>query len=171
MTELTSPKGISNIIIGVVFFTLFLSVFFFTYAAKVENKIVKDQITFLVDDFTSGVSNFGYDKEKANILLESLEAPNLEEEDKMVEESNKKLLEMAKKVLIIFTIGAAIVVYYLSNKYKFDLKELIKENAILLLAVAVVEYIFITHIGGSFRSLDPNSVKLNIIKNIRNISK
>jgi uncharacterized membrane protein YraQ (UPF0718 family) len=159
-----SPRDIANIILHVTLISAFIGIFFFTYASKVEEQIVKDQVNYIVKDFIGDSKNLlGPESEAIKQMLNNIQAPDLEEEDKMVKEQNSKLFSHAMKILVVGVLIGCCTVYWMSTKYDFDLMELIKVNLILLAFVALTEYVFLTYFGASFRSGDPNVVKKIIL--------
>ncbi len=48
-----------TIISNVLFISLFIGLFFFTYAAYIEQKVVKDQMNFLSDEISDSVNILG----------------------------------------------------------------------------------------------------------------
>ena len=47
-----TSEEIASIMMSVLFVGTFLGVFFFTYASKVENQVVIDQVNYIVSDLT-----------------------------------------------------------------------------------------------------------------------
>lgn len=166
-----NSKTIITILLNVAVISTFIGIFFFTYAAKVEGEIVDEQVDFLVKDFTSSFVPF-MPKTAITVLRDKIKngkLPDMSGVDKEVEESNKKLKKKAFMILgIFFTVCVAIslLIWYF-NRYTIstgDMKLIVKETFIILLFVAVTEFIFIKYIAKNYLSAEPNLIKLNIIK-------
>jgi uncharacterized Fe-S cluster-containing MiaB family protein len=48
------------------------------------------------------------------------------------------------------------------------LNEIVSENFIILIAIAVTEFIFLTYFAARFVSINPNTLKLTILESLRN---
>jgi uncharacterized protein YacL len=169
-----SVNFILNILIGVTIFGIFLTIFYFTYAAKIEEEIVNLQMKNLVDDFTYNLDILQKeDQQKITDYLNKLELPNTDELDKEVEESNKKIIRNAMIFLGVFS-GIMIlgsILLYVLNKDKISIKYLILNNVILLIFVAVTEIFFLNLVAKKYNSLDPNVIKLKIIEKLQDLGK
>ena len=155
-------QGIVDTIINVVFVATFISIFFFTYGAYIEKKIAREQVELAVDDLTYNIKYFAGNQIAP--LVNSLSPPNMEEEDKKVAESNSKLIWNVAKLLTLFFVGGMGIAYGVSRYYNTDFVVSIKRNVIILIFIAITEYIFLTFIGAKYRSLDPNVVKKTILQ-------
>jgi hypothetical protein len=163
-----SIEGVSNIIVGLVLFSIFLAVFYFTYASKIEKEILDIQVKNLIDDLTYDMSAFPNDiNEKLRTIVKNISVSDLSKEDKEIDDGNQELINRA---LINFGIFAAISVTILTIFfiiYNIDLKDIVITNLILLAFIAITEVLFLNLIAKSYRSLDPNVIKLNIINKLQ----
>ena len=165
--SLFSPQGISNILIGLVLFTVFVSVFYFTYAAAVEGQVVTKQVNILVDSLVGDIGSFG-------VTIPPLVAPDMSAEDLQVKQNNDALLAQATTTVGIFVGVVALVVvglwafqkYYIGGE--FDVLSIGLSNLVLIVFVGLTEYFYLTFISGNYQSMNPNAVKANILKNIVN---
>jgi hypothetical protein len=161
-------EKIANIILHVILISALISIFFFTYAAKVEEQIVKDQVEHIIIDLVDPVNMLAPEYQLgAKMAVQALVAPNMDELDKKVAENNKKLL---KKVVMLISVVVAVgvfIVYTMSKKYNFDFKELMKHNAIILVFVLITEVAFITFIAKNHRIGDPNFVKKTVLVELK----
>jgi hypothetical protein len=164
------PKDITSIIINVLFVASFLSIFFFTYAVKIEEEIVIDQVDYLVKDFTSGLKLLP-DETLIPIRnrIKSFEKPNMDVLDKKVEDSNKAIFKQAIMIVSITLAVGLIGAFIASRKWNFSMFDLIKENLIILLFVGLTEFIFLNVFGKNFISADPNSVKLALLNKLTSL--
>lgn len=162
---LISIEGFVHIFTGVMLFTIFLSIFYFTYASKVEGDIVTEQINITVDSFTQNINDFNI-----SIPLDTINKnkPNMEEENKKINESNHELILDATKYIGISIAILISIFIILWLRYRYNIKDIIISNSILIIFVAIIEFFTLLCISAKYQSLDPNQVKLNIINNIEN---
>ena len=133
-------KQLCQIILNVTIISSFIGIFFFTYAATVEKEIIEDQSKTIAVSMANKVKYFipGDVKQK---IINDLQKPDLSNEDKDVEKSNKDLRNKAFFVLgILFIVGilATIIVSKIGN-VGFHI---VKEAIIILLFVALTEFLF-----------------------------
>jgi glucan phosphoethanolaminetransferase (alkaline phosphatase superfamily) len=76
---------------------------------------------------------------------------------------------MRKTLLTLACIAAAgfLGALFVIVKFKLDFKEIFSTAAWSLLAIAAVEFIFVTFFAQNYKTLDENYVKLSIIKALR----
>ena len=154
-------ETITNGILHVVLISVFIGIFFFTYASRVEQNIVKERSREIVRDITNDIKTFA---PKGSIsflgkIANQIQPPDLREEDKEVEEKNKALLEKATKVLaVLFVVGISVSLF-LSYKYGFSFKTLLIHNFIILFFVALTEFSFLTFFAQNYITIDSNFVK------------
>lgn len=163
-------KHIANIILATAMISVFLGVFFFTYASKVEQNIVVNRSTQIVDDMIITAKNvIPQDKKKViqAELLPYLVVPNsLEEEDAKVAEANKQLMQTASKAIGIFVLICAIIVSLIALFAKIPLWEMIKDNLVILIFVGLTEYTFLTFFAQNYITIDANYVKEKILSSL-----
>jgi hypothetical protein len=174
MKEIFSARGISNVLLHIALISTFIGVFFFTYGRYIEQKIVEKQTAYLVHDLAGNLSLLG--PTLTTPLKNDLKKVTVETggpADQAVAAANKKLMEEAAEFLGGFLVGALLLVlamWQMSGR-KFSLKRLFVENATVLAFVAFTEFFFLTFVGQNYRSIDPNVVKLEIIKNLEAYAK
>jgi hypothetical protein len=158
-----NAKEIANIILHVVLVASFIGVFYFTYASKVEENVVKRQVAYMVN-------NIGYElqdlpEHTKNKMKKSLENVNLnlEKADDIVQQNNKKLLIFAAEVLGGLLVAGFLIVFFMSRIYKFSFYELLKENLIILVFVAITEFSFLTFLAQKFMSVDTQEIKQKLV--------
>ena len=165
-----TPELIANVIIQVTFIAVFIGIFFFTYGAKIEQQVVKNQMEYIVKDLADDI-NILVPNKLHNTLsqaIQNIQPPNMEHVDQIVADNNAALIKQALTILTITLIVGTAIVYYMSTKYNLDFKQMIKTSLIIVTFVGITEYIFLTFIGKNFQSADPNFVKLAIINGIEN---
>ena len=159
-----------NVIISVLFISLFIGIFFFTYGAYIESQVVKNQMKFLSEDVAEYINLFGPDVNAyVKTKLNDLPKINLKEEDEKVEQNNKSVMIkalIANVVFILITIG---IVYYLNKTANLNILEVLMKNFIILIFVALTEFAFLTFYGSHMISIDPNKVKYYMVEGIRNM--
>jgi len=161
---------IANIILHVILIATFIAIFFFTYASKVESKIVNDQVDYIVQDFTSDLNIFpqAY-RDQLRKMVDKLTVPDMSEEDNQVVEHNRQLFHKVIKIFAAFVIIGLIIVAIIAYKYKLDVKTLIIKNIVVLLFIAATEFIFLTFLASHYRSADPNFAKLTLVKSLKTL--
>ena len=171
-----------TVLTQVIFFFIFITIFFFTYAALTEKSIVINQIEYLVDqtigpyvDFLCKTNDCSQLKQKINEIDPSM----LKNEDQETADSNKKIIQTTIIVLIITCIavfGIIFILFKTSNNKSgffksFDMKKIIFNSALILLFVGITEFTFLTFFGKRFISVDVNKVKIAILEKINGIGK
>lgn len=162
--KILSPPGITNLILGVGIFSVFVCIFYFTYASVVEKNIVIKEIDYLVDDMTENFTNIGI-----KLPLKPLKAPDMSDADKSVQDTNNKLIKQATQAIGILAgvcVFISILLYYF---YRFNIKDILIGNFILLLFIALTEFYYSTFIAANYDSVDKNVIKLHILENLRKI--
>lgn len=166
-------ENISKIILSVVVISAFIGIFFFTYEAKVEERIVKQQSEEIIKDFTSEFRSLLPQpilKDVYNSIEPSLVAPDLSELDEEVRASNQALVKKASRIIVIFVIIGLLLVALLCFIFRINPRDMIISTTITLLFVAIAEYIFVTYIVQNYSTIDSNFVRqkiLNILANYR----
>ena len=166
-------ENISKIILSVVVISAFIGIFFFTYEAKVEERIVKQQSEEIIKDFTSEFRSLLPQpilKDVYNSIEPSLVAPDLSELDEEVRASNQALVKKASRIIVIFVVIGLLLVALLCFIFRINPRDMIISTTITLLFVAIAEYIFVTYIVQNYSTIDSNFVRqkiLNILANYR----
>ena len=171
---------IVNVVIQVLCIFIFLSIFFFTYASKVEGEIVQNQVTFLVNDIV-GIHLDSLPNAIKQILLAKInniqvDTPENAQISQQIDASNSQI--KMKTIKTLGTITTIVVVFVivcvvLKNKgkayfQKLNLPKILKEAGIIITAVALTEFSFLTYLGSKYTSIDPNGIKAHLVGNIIN---
>ena len=165
---------IANILLHVIFVSAFLAFFFFAYASRVENEVVRKQSKEMVDDIVDDVALLLPDEAitEINTILSTVSPPDMTEEDKKVKETNDALI---KKVSIfvssVLVIGLILVLgisyfYGKSSKEPFTFSSIIIHNVIILAFVALTEFVFLYYFVQNYTSIDSNFVKYTVLKTL-----
>jgi len=157
-----NPFTFISILVNVIFVTIFIGIFFFTYGKIVEQQIVKSHAEFIAKELSKDVKLLIPSNVSAG-FVDKLIPPNMDSEDAIARKNNSDLLSTSIKVLgSIFIIGMGFVFWY-SKKYNLPLKIILIRNIVLLLGVALTEFIFLTIITKNYISFDPNYIKHKIL--------
>jgi hypothetical protein len=172
----------AGIILLVCFIAIFLAVFFFTYTTSIENHIVVNQVEYLIKDFKNDIKGIPEPyMSEINNQIQNMSEPDFEElkkADKQVLENNKKVINDSIKYIGIFSIIVVIIVIFLLYLHKLNhpyssitdnLYHIIKENSIILMFIAITEFIFLMCFGRNYRSVDPNFVKHTVLNKLNKI--
>ena len=160
--NIVSVNGITNILVALTMFSIFLAIFYFTYASKIEKDILDIQLKNLVDNLTSDLTSANIDSSQIKKIINNTKI-DLTKEDNEVADENKKIIN---KAIISFGLFAAVTVTIVSilfYMHDINIRDIIITNLILLFFVAITEIFFLNMIAKSYRSLDPNIVKKNLL--------
>jgi hypothetical protein len=158
-----NPLQISNIVINVTMISTFIGIFFFTYGKTIEQNVVKQQSELVANYLAKDLSTF-IDKNTAQKLASLLSPPDMSNADKQAQLKNAELQNTAFNILILVAISGLLFTIILAKYYTLNLQSLLKTNLIILLFIALTEYLFFTYIGQNFISLDPNFVRVKILQ-------
>lgn len=165
-----NPTEIVNIILHVILIATFIAIFFFTYASKVEQVIVQEQVDYIVRDLTSDLIILPKSyRDQLRAAVDRITVPDMSAEDNEVIEYNRELLKKVIKIVIGFVIIGLVVVGFLVYKYNLSVKDLFIKNLVVLLFIAATEYIFLTYLASHYQSGDPNFAKLSFVKSLRSL--
>jgi hypothetical protein len=162
-------KDIALILLNIAFVATFLTIFFFTYASKVEKNIVESQMQYITNNFLDNISLFIPDNKRKLIssMLNNVKIPDLSSQDNKVRENNNKIMYSAFKIVLGFFLSTILVTALLSYYYDFSYKEIFLQSLLIIAVVATIEYSFLTKFGSRFISADVNFVKYKIIDTIQ----
>lgn len=171
----------SNVLLHVCFFSVFVCIFFFVGASRIEKSIVQSQIQSTVKELVSEIKNVIPPDARTALAtqIQSLTAPDMSKQDSDAAANNKKLIEQSCMVLVpVFVVGLIIVIgayYGYKHKYKappeFSLQQLFAHNGIILGFVCLTELLFMLGIAANYRSLDPQVVKRVVVNSVLNYAK
>jgi hypothetical protein len=160
----------SHVIINVITFTgfasIFISIFFFTYASMIEQEIVVTQTDIIVNDIMQTITPLLSADQKENIK-NNLKIPDNSEADLHSLNSNNALMSDAyTNLLMIFgtTMGLSLA---LSILFKHNYYKILVLNLILLVFIGITEFIFLHFIPKNYIIADTNWVRWKILTDIR----
>ena len=166
MKILKSPEFYCNLFLSITFISIFIAVFFFTYAAYVEKEIVVEQTTEIVNDFTDSVAVLFPDDDKIKTLINGLDFGDPTAANERVKRKNTELVRIS---IMYLSIGGSIglcISIFLAVYFDLDWKDILLINCINLACIAATEFIFLTCIAKNFISFDPNFVKYVIVDHL-----
>jgi len=160
-----------HIFISVTFISIFICIFFFTYATRVEKTIVVHQTKDLVDELTGTILNYPSLKKTLKPYIDDWKPPDMTSEDNKVAKANKVIVN--KAVYIIGFSATTMLVFLLCLAYIYNISfySLIVPNLIILFLVAVTEFCFLTFIAANYISFDPNYIRYKILNVLKEFSK
>jgi hypothetical protein len=157
---------LSQIILNITIFSVFIGFFFFTYAASVEKDIVKDQSSYIATDIATDLRVFLPSSVRMSII-DNLKVPDdMTEKDATVKEANNKLMKeamIALSILLVVGILSTMVVAYIGGIGI----HIVKDSFVILIFVAVTEIVFLNLITRQYRVSDPNYVKKEMLLSLK----
>lgn len=167
-----SNKEMSNIVLHVICVSTFIAIFFFTYTANFEEQLVKTQVKLILHNLL-GESKFLSDDIRGQIrnILNDINPPDLSEEDSAMKKNNEEVLNYAINVISILSIVGIFISYFLfqsdTNPDKGTYFDLLKENTVLLTAIAITEYLFLNLVSKNYVYGDANFVKKQVLISLK----
>jgi len=166
MENFNTTKLFIQVIINILLISIFLAIFFFTYAKNEEDKIFANNIKYLSDDLLSTIKLSGpntYAIIKKNI--NAITIPDLSKEDTKTITNNNNILKNAIITNVIFFVVISLIVYfsYSYSDKSFSLTNILIQNFIILIFVGLTEFSILTYFFSEYISVDPNTVKLAAI--------
>lgn len=155
-----------NISMNIGLIAALLGIFFFTYAASVEEDIVKSNAIIAVSDIMDSVGPLLNNKIKKD-LKNKLVEPDQSEADKESNKHNTHLMhEAMAKLFIILDIGLTIG-FILSIIYNHNFIKIVGLNLLIVLLVGCTEYTFLNFLPHKFISVDTNYIRWKILTKLK----
>ena len=162
-------KHMASIILTVSAMAAFLSIFFFTYAAKIEKKVIQNQMNYitnqLLDEFSVFIPDSAIPQLKA--LIDKINVPDLSVQDEKVKKANNIIFQQTLKIIIIVMICALVVTFGMSRYYDFSYINVLMMTGLSIAVVAIIEYVFLTFFASKYLSADFTFVKYKILDTIQ----
>ena len=148
-----------------------INIIFFTYGKTVEEEIVVTNVKYISTNLAN-VINMLPEPYKSN-FKNKLRNMKVEEDstgDKMVDDTNNKLLY--KSLIILGVLATITVIIFVISFMYFDLTSgdminIFANSGLLVLALAIVEMIFLTFIVKNFMLADINKLNHHVIMKIQ----
>jgi hypothetical protein len=144
----------------------FLGIFFFTYAATVEQEIVQINASLVVEDLLDVISPILDDNTKASVITK-LKYPDMHDADNEVYTNNKNVTTNAMGILAIIFVVLTTIGYGISYISKNNYMNIIGLNLIILIFIGLTEYTFLNMIVKKFIAVDTNYIRLLIVKRLK----
>ena len=163
------PRAAINILMCVLFASIFLITFFFIYVSKIEEKVIINNVNYTIDSVLDGILPFIPPQNKKAIFdyINSLDIKIDKAVDIASINSNNKLLQTSVYAITTLTIVIIIIiaVIYLKNKDKLNplLPQMATETLIIVCFIGLTEYVFFNDFASKFISANPNLVKYNLL--------
>lgn len=163
-------REIAYIILASTLIAGFISIFFFTYVAKIEEEIINKEIKEISKDTLKDISPFLSSDDKLIlkfIIKYGIPKPDMSEQDRIAEEKNRKVVN---NTLLVFGIAIAIAIAIflaLWLKYRFNLTSILVKILVILVAVAVTELLFTTYIIKNYILVDSNYAKYALLERLQ----
>jgi hypothetical protein len=155
-----------NVFINVGLISVFLGIFFFTYAATVEAEIVKMNVKVVTNDLMELIAPALSDDVKQQ-FLNNLTVPDMKNEDEHVAKSNNKLMSESFAQLIIILDIALTIAFLISTYYKHHFFKTVGFNLIILIFIGLTEFVFINFVARKYISADTNFARYTILTNLK----
>lgn len=155
-----------NVLFGVLFISIFIVVFFFSYARIMEKNVIEIQteqvVDYFFDDFVILLQNDQV-KDLAKQMLSNLDSYT-EDDDARIKAKNQEIINQSLMLISIFATVLLLLIIFLfvKNCNKINLQKMFLKNVALLLVVALTEFLFTTYIASKYISFDPNYIKYTL---------
>lgn len=160
-----------HIFISVTFISIFICIFFFTYATRVEKTIVINQTNDLVDELAGSMLNYPTVKKNLKPYIDDWVPPDMSTDDEKVEQANKLIVNKAVYMIGFSATTMLVFLLLLAYIYNISFYSIIIPNLIILFLVAVTEFCFLTFIAANYISFDPNYIRYRILNVLKEFSK
>lgn len=155
-----TPETIATIIIQVTLVIVFVTVFFFTEGSRLEKEVVKDQIQYIADELTTDIQYIPPQfLPVIHSKLDAITLPDLSQADAQAKLNNDNLKKKVTYIMIGFVAVSFAVVFFMVRRYHLNVANLVKINALTIIPIIIVYWLFAAHIASRYRSGDPNVVK------------
>ena len=156
----------AQIVLSFILIATFISIFFFTYIAKVENEIIESHIDNSVKSLTKELEIF-ITPEKRKVIKELvIRNINVDEDSEVDREIDRHNQTLFDKTILIFSIIIAVGLALLGLLwwiYRFNIFSTVKYSLIMLVLTGVVYFLFITYITRKYILIDGNYISYVII--------
>ena len=167
---------IIKILMNILFISIFISMFFFSFGTYVEEENIDSQLNILATNISDVVKITG---KKTNIALynyinndllspEKLRAIKLNDHASL--SNNKNVIKTVIIYNIIFFVVVSAIIISLKINSRIEMKEfkdIVIESFIILFFIALTYAIFIYFFGAKFVSIDINAIKLSLTEMIK----
>ena len=168
----------SELILSVTLFVVFIVGFYFSYGLFMEKVVLDKELSHIIQSFKSNVRYLNPSmKMQIKLLVQNAKLPDNEDADREINNSNKKILGMAIGIAcVLFVIGVGIS-FFLTTKWaaalfgghcgNMNYWSNILKNIIVIIAIALTEFMFATFIIANYISVDQNDVMYLFLKKLQ----
>jgi hypothetical protein len=160
-----SSTDIATIIVQVMLIAIFITVFFFTYGSYLEQKVIKDQMDYIVNDSIGDIKVIA--PEIIGMIkgpISRLEAPDMRDADEAALENNNRLKTKTYIILAVVSIILLAILSLIIWRYNVGIKNFAIINGIIIIGVGITYFIFSTFVIATYKSADPNTVKKAVLE-------
>lgn len=154
-----------QIILTVILSSVFIIVFYFSYGKDIEGKIVVNECTEVAKGYTDVYQAVAGSTPAPQCSLIPLPSPIASDQDNQVAATNAKYLkytEIALGVGVGLAIILAIAIYFIGSRPTISIKVLVWRSFLNLIAVALIEFLFLQFIIANNIELDSSNVNSDV---------
>jgi hypothetical protein len=145
-------------------YLIFLTVFFFTVGVAIEKISVRMQAENILQEYSIiADDNF---KKKMCTWISGIKASASNRDNKKIDDKNRDTTTEAMKLIGIISacsLSLAILLLAFSGTTFSDVKDIIRENLTLIVAVAITEILFVVFVSRHYLTLPPETIRRVII--------
>ncbi len=172
-----SAFTVSNIIMHIILISIFIGIFFFTYGATVERDVIKSQVDYFVDDLLGVFKPFT--SKLPDNVKEQIKSfnPTLDnsEDIKAAKQNDETKKKAAMGIIALLVVGLLIITIVMKRLDRQGMSKgkiwskLLKQNLVIIIFVALTEFICINMFGRKYMSVDTNRIKKEVIDHLIDI--
>ena len=171
---------INEISINVLFIAILISIFFFTYGVTIEENTILDQMKILSNDIintfklTGNTLNNNLNDYLNNNILTPTNIRKIEidaDDARMLAKNRPIIIKVIIFITLFIIIVLAMTIYFIQVQNVTNIKNIIVEALIVLVFIGLTEYLFLTFFGAKFISINPNNIKMQVVKDLQKYSK
>ena len=157
-----------NLLCSVLFISIFIVVFFFSYASVMERKVIVQQtqevVDYFFDDFVILLQNPKV-IEYASEIINGLDV-DTQNEDARIKNKNETIIESTLMIILLFGtfLSLLIIFVFVKNCNEVNFTKVFIKNVFVLGIVALTEFLFTTFIASKYITFDPNYIKFTLTK-------
>ena len=171
----------SELILSITFFVVFIVVFYFSYGLFMEKIVLNKELSHIIQSFKSNITFLNPSmKMQIKSLIQNAKLPDDAQIDSDINNNNKKILITAICIaIVIFFVGTGLS-FFLTTKWAASLFgghcgnmsywSNILKNIVVIIAIALTEFLFATYIIANYISVDQNDIMYLFFKNLQDYS-
>lgn len=156
-----------NLITSVLFISVFLIIFFFTYVQRIEKMVIIKQSEDITNYFSENIIKFLSDTNKEKIIQHLDNTSNEQiykqmKKDEKIKRKNKKIIRNSILAVSIVSVIMSIIVVRLVCLIKKNkmmvIQDVIKKNVVILIIIALTEFFYVKLVIQNYISFDTNFI-------------